>query len=58
MCLCFSYEISVGTTPGGGQIKPFFRIDATHNAYTVSNIDLNGQRQVGLKSQEVVWVSE
>ncbi|VDI54125.1 Hypothetical predicted protein [Mytilus galloprovincialis] len=40
------YEIAVGTTPGGGQIKPFFTIQAETNYYTVTGLNLNGLKKV------------
>ncbi|KAJ8321023.1 hypothetical protein KUTeg_002610 [Tegillarca granosa] len=40
------YHIAVGTTPGGGQIKPFFKIPITSKYYTVSGLNLNGQRKI------------
>ncbi|XP_076076023.1 uncharacterized protein LOC143046845 [Mytilus galloprovincialis] len=40
------YEIAVGTTSGGGQIKPFFNINTEANYYTVTGLTLNGLTKV------------
>ncbi|CAC5409205.1 unnamed protein product [Mytilus coruscus] len=40
------YEIAVGTTPGGGQIKTFFSIHPETNYYTVTGLNLNGLTKV------------
>ncbi|XP_063408918.1 uncharacterized protein LOC134692399 [Mytilus trossulus] len=40
------YQISVGTTPGGGQIKAFFDVPQGARYYTVSGLSLMGYRKV------------
>ncbi|KAK3612537.1 hypothetical protein CHS0354_024514 [Potamilus streckersoni] len=39
------YEIAVGTSPGGAQIKPFFEIPLGNN-YIIHGLDLKGMKQV------------
>ncbi|WAR05119.1 hypothetical protein MAR_020488, partial [Mya arenaria] len=41
-----SMHISIGTVPGGGQIKPFFPISHDAQNYVITNIDLNGEIEV------------
>ena len=45
------YQIALGTTPGGGQIKPFFDIDLEDGVryYTIGGLNLVGYRVVSLK---------
>ncbi|VDI67222.1 Hypothetical predicted protein [Mytilus galloprovincialis] len=40
------YQIAVGTTPGGGQIKAFFDVPQDARYYTVSGLYLMGYRKV------------
>ncbi|CAG2236309.1 unnamed protein product [Mytilus edulis] len=40
------YQIAVGTTPGGGQIKAFFDVPQDARYYTVSGLSLMGYRKV------------
>ncbi|VDI73733.1 Hypothetical predicted protein, partial [Mytilus galloprovincialis] len=40
------YQIAVGTTPGGGQIKAFFDIPEDARHYAVSGLNLMGYRKV------------
>ncbi|XP_076116641.1 uncharacterized protein LOC143084119 [Mytilus galloprovincialis] len=40
------YQIALGTTPGGGQIKPFFDISIDVKYFTIGGLDLMGQRKV------------
>ncbi|XP_076086943.1 uncharacterized protein LOC143057517 [Mytilus galloprovincialis] len=40
------YQIAVGTTPGGGQIKAFFDVPQDARYYTVSGLSLKGYRKV------------
>ncbi|XP_071152144.1 uncharacterized protein, partial [Mytilus edulis] len=40
------YQIAVGTTPGGGQIKAFFDVPQHDRYYTVSGLSLKGYRKV------------
>ena len=44
------YQIALGTTPGGGQIKPFFDIDLEDGVryYTIGGLNLVGYRVVSL----------
>lgn len=44
---CFRYQIAVGTSPGGGQVKAFYTIPAGSQQHTVSGLNLNGYRKVG-----------
>lgn len=44
---CFRYQIAVGTSPGGGQVKAFYTIPAGNQHHTVSGLNLNGYRKVG-----------
>ncbi|VDI71255.1 Hypothetical predicted protein, partial [Mytilus galloprovincialis] len=40
------YQIAVGSTPGGGQIKAFFDVPQDARYYTVSGLSLKGYRKV------------
>ncbi|XP_062596534.1 uncharacterized protein LOC134257978, partial [Saccostrea cucullata] len=40
------YQIAVGTSPGGGQIKAFYSIPADSKHHTVTELNLDGYRQV------------
>ncbi|ESO82597.1 hypothetical protein LOTGIDRAFT_236952 [Lottia gigantea] len=40
------YEIAVGTTPGGGQVKQFFTASLDKRYMTIKNLALNGLKQV------------
>ncbi|VDI79784.1 Hypothetical predicted protein [Mytilus galloprovincialis] len=40
------YEVAVGTTPGGGQVKPFFSIPMGTSYYSVTGLNLNGLKKV------------
>lgn len=40
------YQIAVGTSPGGGQIRAFYSIPASSKHHTVSRLNLDGYRQV------------
>ncbi|XP_048250793.1 uncharacterized protein LOC124111176 [Haliotis rufescens] len=41
------YEIAVGNTPGGGQLRPFFEVaDMTKKYMSVTGLALKGQRQI------------
>lgn len=42
----YRYQIALGTTPGGGQIKPFFDISIDVKYFTIGGLDLMGQRKV------------
>jgi hypothetical protein len=42
----YRYEVAVGTTPGGGQIKPFFSIPVNTQYYTVTGLALDGLSKV------------
>ena len=44
--LFYRYEVAVGTTPGGGQIKPFFSIPVNTQYYTVTGLALDGLSKV------------
>jgi hypothetical protein len=44
--LFYRYEVAVGTTPGGGQIKPFFGIPVNTQYYTVTGLALDGLSKV------------
>ncbi|CAC5392346.1 unnamed protein product [Mytilus coruscus] len=50
------YEIAVGTTPGGGQIKPFFSIHTETNYYTITGLNLNGLTKI-ITLLNIVYVS-
>lgn len=43
---CVRYQIAVGTSPGGGQIRAFYSIPASSKHHTVSRLNLDGYRQV------------
>lgn len=40
------YQVAVGTTPGGGQVKAFYKIPADSKHHTVTGLNLDGYRQV------------
>ncbi|KAK6174798.1 hypothetical protein SNE40_013376 [Patella caerulea] len=40
------YEVAIGSTPGGGQIKPFFTVPVEKRYLTVKNLMLRGMKQV------------
>ncbi|KAL3873866.1 hypothetical protein ACJMK2_036950, partial [Sinanodonta woodiana] len=40
------YQLGVGTTPGGTQLKSFFDVPAESNNYVIKGLDLYGLRQV------------
>ena len=44
--LVYRYEVAVGTTPGGGQIKPFFSVPVNTQYYTVTGLALDGLSKV------------
>ena len=44
--LVYRYEVAVGTTPGGGQIKPFFSVPVDTQYYTVTGLALDGLTKV------------
>jgi hypothetical protein len=41
-----SYYLAVGTSPGGGQIKPFFGVPVTVNYYLITGLSLKGKEKV------------
>ena len=47
--LFYRYEVAVGTTPGGGQIKPFFSVPVNTQYYTVTGLALDGLTKVKKK---------
>ena len=47
--LFYRYEVAVGTTPGGGQIKPFFSVPVDTQYYTVTGLALDGLTKVNKK---------
>lgn len=49
MCLVFfkyRYQIAVGTTPGGGQIRSFLSIPSGVQYFTITGLNLYGYRKV------------
>ena len=42
------YQIAVGTSPGGGQVKAFYTIPSGSQYHTISGLNLNGYRKVKL----------
>ena len=44
--LFYRYEVAVGTTLGGGQIKPFFSVPVDTQYYTVTGLALDGLTKV------------
>ena len=49
--LVYRYEVAVGTTPGGGQIKPFFSVPVNTQYYTVTGLALDGLTKVKKKKR-------
>ncbi|XP_064646638.1 uncharacterized protein LOC135499666 isoform X2 [Lineus longissimus] len=41
-----TYHIGVGTSPGGGQIKPFFAVPVTENSYLITGLSLKGKAKL------------
>ena len=50
------YQIAVGTSAGGGQIRAFFDVPLDTRYYQVKGLNLNGERQVGTPGGQW-WVS-
>lgn len=44
----YRYQIAVGTSPGGGQVKAFYTIPSGSQYHTISGLNLNGYRKVKL----------
>ena len=44
--LFYRYEVAVGTTSGGGQIKQFFSVPVNTQYYTVTGLALDGLSKV------------
>lgn len=42
----YRYQIAVGTSPGGGQVKAFYTIPSGSQYHTISGLNLNGYRKV------------
>ncbi|XP_064646203.1 uncharacterized protein LOC135499389 [Lineus longissimus] len=40
------YQLAVGTSPGGANIKQFFDIPVSSTHYVITDLDLNGVRQI------------
>ncbi|XP_071798137.1 uncharacterized protein [Asterias amurensis] len=40
------YEVALGTTPGGTQIKSFYEVDRYHTSELITNLDLSDVRRV------------
>ncbi|XP_038050728.1 uncharacterized protein LOC119723897 [Patiria miniata] len=40
------YEVALGTTPGGSQIKPFYEVSRDQTSELITNIDLSSIRRV------------
>ncbi|VDI27589.1 Hypothetical predicted protein, partial [Mytilus galloprovincialis] len=40
------YEVAIGITPGGGQIKPFIRVPVDTLQYTVNGLNLHGLKKI------------
>ncbi|CAG2250499.1 unnamed protein product [Mytilus edulis] len=40
------YEVAIGITPGGGQIKPFVRVPVDTLQYTVNGLNLHGHKKI------------
>ena len=49
--LFYRYEVAVGTTLGGGQIKPFFSVPVDTQYYTVTGLALDGLTKVKKKKE-------
>lgn len=45
----YRYQVAVGTSPGGGQVKAFYRIPTESKHHTVTGLNLDGYRQVSPK---------
>jgi hypothetical protein len=47
-CYCYAhrYQLAVGTSPGGGQIKHFMDVPIDFTHYTVQGLDLSGESRV------------
>jgi hypothetical protein len=50
-CLMDRYQVAVGTSPGGGQVKAFYRIPMDSKHHTVTELNLDGYRQVSPRTK-------